>query len=195
MVGTRNVAFPRLNAFSYYIYVFGGVLLWTLVHSEHRPRRGLVRLRAALADPASRPASARDIWSQMITFTEVSALGGATVDDHRYVFKHTRARHVAEPHSDLRLGASDISSFMMIFAMPAVMVASAHAARWIADASTRSSSIQPKAATPALSAYVLVFRPSGGLHHFIPGTAMVSTIVADIFAAKNLRLHGARAVD
>ena len=27
MVGTRNVAFPRLNAFGYWMYLFGGVLL------------------------------------------------------------------------------------------------------------------------------------------------------------------------
>src|SRR6185437_10829208 len=29
MVGTRNIAFPRLNAFSYWIYLAGGILLWT----------------------------------------------------------------------------------------------------------------------------------------------------------------------
>jgi len=28
MVGTRNVAFPRLNAFGYYSYLAGGLLLW-----------------------------------------------------------------------------------------------------------------------------------------------------------------------
>ena len=28
MVGTRNIAFPRLNAFSYWIYLGGGVMLW-----------------------------------------------------------------------------------------------------------------------------------------------------------------------
>src|SRR4051812_50222017 len=28
MVGTRNVAFPRLNAFGYFAYVAGGLLLW-----------------------------------------------------------------------------------------------------------------------------------------------------------------------
>jgi heme/copper-type cytochrome/quinol oxidase subunit 1 len=25
MVGTRNIAFPRLNAYSYYLYAFGGI--------------------------------------------------------------------------------------------------------------------------------------------------------------------------
>ena len=28
MLGTRSTAFPRLNAFSYYMYLFGGLLLW-----------------------------------------------------------------------------------------------------------------------------------------------------------------------
>src|SRR5437660_12204281 len=28
MVGTRNIAFPRLNAFSYWVYLFGGCFLW-----------------------------------------------------------------------------------------------------------------------------------------------------------------------
>src|SRR5437868_449521 len=28
MVGTRNIAFPRLNAFSYWVYLFGGLMIW-----------------------------------------------------------------------------------------------------------------------------------------------------------------------
>ncbi|TGQ54973.1 cytochrome ubiquinol oxidase subunit I, partial [Mesorhizobium sp. M1C.F.Ca.ET.212.01.1.1] len=28
MVGTRNIAFPRLNAFSFWIYVSGGLFAW-----------------------------------------------------------------------------------------------------------------------------------------------------------------------
>jgi cytochrome c oxidase subunit 1 len=28
MVGTRNVAFPRLNAFGYYMFLFGGIFLY-----------------------------------------------------------------------------------------------------------------------------------------------------------------------
>ena len=28
MIGTRNVVFPRLNAFSYWIYLFGGIALY-----------------------------------------------------------------------------------------------------------------------------------------------------------------------
>ena len=28
MVGTRNIAFPRLNAFSYWVYLSGGLMIW-----------------------------------------------------------------------------------------------------------------------------------------------------------------------
>src|SRR5689334_7939511 len=28
MLGTRSTGFPRLNAFSYYMYLFGGLMLW-----------------------------------------------------------------------------------------------------------------------------------------------------------------------
>ena len=48
MVGTRNIAFPRLNAFGYWIYLVGGMLLWVAFVLDIGPRRRLVRLRAAL---------------------------------------------------------------------------------------------------------------------------------------------------
>ncbi|HEY8580160.1 MAG TPA: cbb3-type cytochrome c oxidase subunit I, partial [Beijerinckiaceae bacterium] len=28
LVGARTIAFPRLNAYSYYVYVFGGAMIW-----------------------------------------------------------------------------------------------------------------------------------------------------------------------
>ena len=28
MIGSRNVAFPRLASFSYFLYLFGGIVLW-----------------------------------------------------------------------------------------------------------------------------------------------------------------------
>ena len=59
MVGTRNVAFPRLNAFGYWIYLFGGLLLLRRACcSNIGAGRRLVRLRAALRARVSRPASA-----------------------------------------------------------------------------------------------------------------------------------------
>ena len=58
MVGTRNIAFPRLNAFSYYVYLFGGLMIWVAFALNIGAGCRLVRLRAACRGPNSRPASA-----------------------------------------------------------------------------------------------------------------------------------------
>lgn len=40
MVGTRNIAFPRLNAFSYWVYLAGGLLLWVAFAIDAGPDVG-----------------------------------------------------------------------------------------------------------------------------------------------------------
>ena len=40
MLGTRNVAFPRLNAFGYWMYVMGGIFLYTAALFNTMPDAG-----------------------------------------------------------------------------------------------------------------------------------------------------------
>ena len=40
MVGARNICFPRLNAFSYWMYLFGGIFLWTAFVLNIGPDKG-----------------------------------------------------------------------------------------------------------------------------------------------------------
>ena len=40
MLGTRNIAFPRLNAFSYFVYLSGGTLLWVAFVMDVGPASG-----------------------------------------------------------------------------------------------------------------------------------------------------------
>ena len=49
-IGARDVAFPRLNAFSYWVYLFGGIFITLPIFVGHRAERRLVRLRAAHHD-------------------------------------------------------------------------------------------------------------------------------------------------
>ena len=73
MVGTRNIAFPRLNAFSYWMFLFGGCFLWISFALNVGPDVGwfaYVPLSSLQYTPTKRP----DVWAQMITFTEVAAL-------------------------------------------------------------------------------------------------------------------------
>ncbi len=46
MIGARDLAFPRLNAFGYWAYLAGGLILVLELPLRRRTRRGLVRLRA-----------------------------------------------------------------------------------------------------------------------------------------------------
>src|SRR6185437_15074373 len=67
MVGTRNIAFPRLNAFSYWIYLAGGILLWTAFAFNTGADNGWFSY-VPLAGPEIAPGKRADIWAQMITF-------------------------------------------------------------------------------------------------------------------------------
>ncbi len=54
-IGARDVAFPRLNAFSYWVYLLGVVVHELVVDLRHGAERRLVRLRAAHDDARTRP--------------------------------------------------------------------------------------------------------------------------------------------
>src|SRR6201747_715281 len=121
MVGTRNIAFPRLNAFSYWVYVLGGILLWIAFMLNIGPDVGWFSY-VPLAGPEYSPGKRADIWAQMITFTEVSALAVA-VEIVVTVLKQ-RAPGMTLDRIPLFVWAALVTSFIIIFAMPAVMIAS-----------------------------------------------------------------------
>src|SRR3954462_8784688 len=76
MVGTRNIAFPRLNAFSYWMYLFGGCFLWISFALDAGPDVGWFAY-PPLSELQFSPGKRADVWAQMIPFTEVSALAVA----------------------------------------------------------------------------------------------------------------------
>ena len=121
MVGTRNIAFPRLNAFSYWIYLAGGILLWTAFALDMGPDVGWFAY-VPLSGPQYGAGKRADIWAQMITFTEVSALAVA-VEIVVTVFKQ-RAPGMSLDRIPLFVWAMLVTSFIIILAMPAIMVAS-----------------------------------------------------------------------
>ena len=73
MLGTRNIAFPRLNAFSYWMYLAGGCCCGSRSCSTSAPDVGWFAY-PPLSGPQYGPGKRADIWAQMITFTEVAAL-------------------------------------------------------------------------------------------------------------------------
>jgi cytochrome c oxidase subunit I+III len=121
MVGTRNIAFPRLNAFSYWIYLAGGALLWIAFALDMGPDVGWFAY-VPLSGPQYGAGKRADIWAQMITFTEVSALA-VSVELVVTIFKQ-RAPGMTLDRIPLFVWAMLVTSFLVIMAMPAIMVAS-----------------------------------------------------------------------
>jgi cytochrome c oxidase subunit 1 len=121
MVGTRSIAFPRLNAFSYYVYLFGGVLLIVAFLLNMGPDTGWFSY-VPLANPDFSAGKRVDVFNQMITFTEIAALAVA-VELVATILK-LRAPGMSLNRMPLFVWAMLVMSFMVIFAMPAVVSSS-----------------------------------------------------------------------
>ena len=121
MVGTRNAAFPRLNAYGYWVYLIGGVLLYVAFFANTAPDAGWFAY-VPLSGPEYGVGKRVDMWAQMITFTEISGLAGA-VTTIVTLFKH-RAPGMSLSRMPLYCWAMLVQSFVVVFAMPAVVVCS-----------------------------------------------------------------------
>ncbi len=121
MIGTRNVAFPRLNAYGYWVYLFGGLFLYVMFFLNTGPDVGWFAY-VPLAGPEFTPGKRADVWAQLVTFTEVSALV-ASVELIVTIFKQ-RAPGMTLGRLPLFVWAMLVQSFMVLFAMPWVATAS-----------------------------------------------------------------------
>jgi cytochrome c oxidase subunit I len=121
MVGTRNIAFPRLNAFSYWMFLFGGCFLWIAFMFNVGPDVGWFAY-VPLSNLQYSPGKRADVWAQMITFTEVAALA-VSVEIVVTVFKQ-RAVGMTLDRIPVFVWAMLVTSFLVLFAMPSIMVAS-----------------------------------------------------------------------
>jgi cytochrome c oxidase subunit 1 len=122
MIGTRNVAFPRLNAFGYYVYLIGGCLLWVSFFLNTGPDAGWFSY-VPLAGPEYGAGKRSDVWAQVITFTEISAIISA-IEIIVTVFKQ-RAPGMTLNRIPIYVWSMVVVSFMVMFAMPTVATASA----------------------------------------------------------------------
>src|SRR5581483_1059977 len=167
MCGARNIAFPRLNAFSFYIYVGGGLLLWIGYLLNTGVDTGWFSY-VTLSGPQFSPGKRVDFWAQMITFTEVSALGVAIC------IATTILRHRAPGMTLNRMPV--ILWEKLTIAMPSVMVVSS---MLLMDRTIGTQFFNPSVGGDALL-YQHLFWFFGHPEVyiiFLPGTAIISTLV------------------
>jgi cytochrome c oxidase subunit I len=121
MIGTRAISFPRLNAFSYWVYLSGGLLLWVAFVLNVGPDVGWFAY-PPLAGPEYGTGKRADVWAQMVTFTEVAALA-VSVEIVATILKQ-RAPGMTLAKMPVFVWVSLVVSLMVIFSMPAVTLAS-----------------------------------------------------------------------
>src|SRR5205823_12211523 len=76
MVGARSIAFPRLVAYSYWMFLFGGIFLYVALLLNAGPDVGWFSY-PPLSEQLYTPTKRADVWAQLITFTEVASLAVA----------------------------------------------------------------------------------------------------------------------
>jgi len=174
MLGTRNIAFPRLNAFSYWVYLFGGLMIWFAFALNVGADAGWFAY-VPLAGPEYGPGKRVDFWAQMITFTEVAALA-VSVEIIVTTFKQ-RAPGMTLDRIPIFVWAQLVTAFAVVFAMPAVMIASS---MLIMDRLIGTHFFNPaEGGDPLLWQHLFWFFGHPEVYIiFLPATGFVSMIVA-----------------
>ena len=172
MLGTRDMAFPRLNAFGYYVYLIAGITLYLALFLGMAPAVGWFSY-PPLADAMHSPGRGVDFYTTVITFMEVSALVAA-VELIATIFK-LRAPGMSLNRMPLFVWAILVMSFMIVIAMPPLMVTSLMLAL---DRTVGTHFFTPGAGDPVLWQHLFWFFGHPEVYIiFVPALGMISSIV------------------
>jgi cytochrome c oxidase subunit 1/cytochrome c oxidase subunit I+III len=119
-LGARDMAFPRLNAFSYWIFLFGGLMMYAGFAFGTAPDGGWFAY-APLTDSLFSPGKGMDFWAIGVVFVGISTTVGA-VNFLVTTFK-CRAPGMSISRLPILVWSFVVFSFMVLFAVPAVTLA------------------------------------------------------------------------
>ena len=190
MIGARDMAFPRLNALSFWLLLAGGIVFYASLF-WNPPEAGWSSY-APLSSAIYSPSGGQDAWIYLIHLTGLSSIVGRDqlLRDDR---EHAREGHVLGPAAAVHLGDPDL--------LGADHLRDAGDRRRGDDAAHRSplrhALLRPDRGRlgAAVATPVLVLRTPRGLHH---GAARVRAGLGDparVRAKADLRLQGDRGLD
>ncbi|MEQ8673824.1 MAG: cytochrome c oxidase subunit I [Aggregatilineales bacterium] len=125
MIGTRDMAFPRLNAFGYYVFLISGIVLWVSLLFGSAPDGGWFAY-TPLTGPRYSPGIGTDFYATLLTFLELAALVAAV--ELAVTILKLRAPGMSFNRLPIFVWAILVMSFMIMFAMPSLITASAQLA-------------------------------------------------------------------
>ena len=119
MIGSRELAFPRLNTFSYYAFLFAGIFLYASFFIGQAPNGGWFNY-TPLTDVKFDPGLNIDFYALGLLFLGISTTAGAF--NSIVTILKLRAPGMSIDRMPLFLWSSLTMSFSVVFAMPALTV-------------------------------------------------------------------------
>lgn len=120
MIGARDMAFPRLNAFGYWLYLIGGILLYSSFFLGGAPNAGWFGY-APLTEHTFNPGHGVDFWVLALQMLGVSSLVGAL--NFVVTILNMRAPGMTINRLPLFVWGTLVTSLLIIFAVPSITVA------------------------------------------------------------------------
>jgi cytochrome c oxidase subunit I+III len=176
ILGTREMPFPRLGAFSFWTFLLGGLLYYSSTLFQLVPDAGWF-VYTPLSRPDFSPDLAIDFWVLGLGVAEVGAIAAA-IEIIIGVVK-LRARHDADAAAAVRLGAARDGVHDQVRVHAADHREPAAGAR----SRLRHAVLRPHPGRqfPVVAARVLIFGHPEAYIQFVPATGIVAMIVA-VFA-------------
>lgn len=122
MLGTRDLAFPRLSAFGYWCFLFGGILLYSSFLFAMVPDAGWT-MYTPLSDREFSPGQGVDFWLLGITLVEVGSVTAAA--EIAVSILKTRAPGMSLNRMPLFAWYMLVVAFMILFGFPPLILGDA----------------------------------------------------------------------
>lgn len=120
MIGARDMAFPRLNAFTYWAYLLSGILLYIAPLMGQSPHAGWFSYMP-YTDIQYSPSHGMDFYALSLILLTIATTGGAA--NFIVTILRLRAPGMAISRMPLFLYSTLTVSFVTLFALPALTVA------------------------------------------------------------------------
>jgi cytochrome c oxidase subunit I+III len=121
MIGTRDLPFPRLSAFTYWTYLAGGLLLYSSLLPGALPDGGWFAY-VPLTGPEFSPGLGMDFWLLGVTFVEISGILAAV--ELVVAVLRTRAPGMSLTRMPVFAWSALTAAAMILFAFPPLVVGS-----------------------------------------------------------------------
>ena len=186
-IGARDVAFPRLNALSYWLFLFGALLLNSSFFFGGAPDAGWFSYANLTANEYS-PTNAIDFFSLGMLVLGVSSIAAAL--NFIITIFNLRAPGMTLMRMPVFTWMTLVVSFLLVFALPILTVGLVQLLFW-REFGMPFFSADAGGGPPSVAAHLLAFWAPRGVHPDTAGHGNRLRDTADLFAKATVRLrHG-----